>query len=116
MDGPEPIAVGFIRDMSERKAELESAETNLRRREAMTAIGHQVLRNAPLEEVGIAVAILAREELDVDVVRIWQCHDDNAPLELVASAGAADEDRHGPPPMPSAEAGSLELPTGSSSG
>ncbi|MDX6581031.1 MAG: hypothetical protein QOI10_215 [Solirubrobacterales bacterium] len=112
VDGPEPIAVGFIRDISDRKREREAAEISDRRREAMTALGYQVLRNAPLEQVGIAVALLAREELAVDVVRIWQPCDRDAELGLVASAGPADEDRHGPPPMPSTEAGSLELDDG----
>ncbi len=112
VDGPDPVAVGFIRDVSERKRELEIAKTNLRRREAMTALGHQVLRHAPTDEIGIAIAVLAREELGVDVVRLWQSHEEEAALDLVASAGPADEERHGAPPLPASEVGSLELPDG----
>jgi diguanylate cyclase (GGDEF)-like protein/PAS domain S-box-containing protein len=112
VDGPEPVAVGFIRDISEHKREQARSDANARRRAAMTAIGHQVLRNAPLEQIGIAVAIFAREELEVDVVRIWRPADEGARMALVASAGPADEALHGPPPMPTTESGSHELPDG----
>jgi diguanylate cyclase (GGDEF)-like protein/PAS domain S-box-containing protein len=106
------IVVGFIREIGERQREQAKREVAQRRREALTALGHQVLRNAPLEEIGIAAAVLAREELEVDVVRIWQRSPETSKLELVASAGPAEEERHGPPPIPSAETGSLELPDG----
>jgi diguanylate cyclase (GGDEF)-like protein len=83
-----------------------------RRRSALTAMGYQVVRHAPLEELGIAVAVLAREELGADVARIWQSHSADAPLELVASAGSADDERHGPPPMPASDFDLLEIPGG----
>src|SRR5688500_10587393 len=53
VDGPAPIAVGFVRDISESVAQRETSELYLRRREAMTALGHQVLRDAPVDEIGI---------------------------------------------------------------
>ncbi|HEY8001500.1 MAG TPA: EAL domain-containing protein [Solirubrobacterales bacterium] len=110
--GPPALAVGFVRDVSDRHKIRLQREAEERRRQTRVALGHQVLRHAPLDEFGIAVALAIREELEVDVVRIWQPPDDGRPLALVASAGPADEIRHGPPPMPSAEAGPLELPDG----
>ena len=114
LDGPPPLLVGFVREVRDQDRMRRQRETARRRQEAMTALGHQVLRNAELDEVGIAVAVLAREELEVEVVRIWQPNDlhIDGPLQLVASAGDADEHRHGPPPLPPAAAGSLELPDG----
>ena len=110
--GPSPLVVGFIRDIRVRDATRREREVEQRRREALTALGHQVLRSAAVDEIAIEVGVLAREELGVDVVRIWQRARGNASLELLASAGEADEERHGPPPMPSAETGSLRLDDG----
>ena len=107
--GPRPLAMGFLRDISDRKREQETIAIRDRRRDAASALGQRVLRNAPLDEIGLAVAELAREELGVDVVRVWQAHTQHQTLELIASAGPADDRRHGPPRLPSGDAGAVEL-------
>jgi len=72
-------------------------EAERRRREALMALGGQVLRRTGLTEVALGAAVLAREELDLEVCRFWRPVDGAGEFELVASAGEADEDRHGPP-------------------
>lgn len=72
-----------------------------RRREALAALRDQVLRGTPLTELAIGAAVLAREELGVDVCRIWRPPGAGGASALIASAGDADEERHGPPgPLP----------------
>ena len=112
VDGPPRLLVGFIRDIRDRARARRQRDAEERRRRARVALGHQVVRLAPLDELALAVALSIHEELAVDVVRIWKPDDAQGNLELLASAGPADDPRHGPPPMPTPEAGSLELPDG----
>jgi diguanylate cyclase (GGDEF)-like protein/PAS domain S-box-containing protein len=83
-----------------------------RQRDALTALGQQLLRQAPLDELAIAAAVLAREELGARVVRVWRSPSAEAPLEPIASAGPADEERHGPPPVPADDFDVLQIPGG----
>ena len=46
VEGPSPLVVGFIRDIRVRDAIRREREVEQRRREALTALGHQVLRSA----------------------------------------------------------------------
>ena len=112
VDGAHALAVGFVRDISERKAEEEALAVRDRRRDAASSLGQQVLRGVAPDEVGIAVAILAREELEFDVARIWHARDEESDLELLASAGPANELRHGAPRLPAGESGAVALPDG----
>ena len=117
VEGPSPLIVGFIRDIRVRDAIRREREVEQRRREALTALGHQVLRSAAVDEIAIEVGVLAREELGVDVVRIWQrargtAEPRAARLGRRGRRGAATARRRCPPPRP-ARCGST---TGSCSG
>jgi len=77
---PEPLLVCLARDISRGRVKA-------RRKIALTTLGHQVLRGTPLEDLGIAVAVLAHDELGGDAVRIWHTPAGEEKQELVAVAG-----------------------------
>ncbi len=105
VSSPEQLIVGFVRDIS------DQAVTH-RRQAATNSLAQQMLRNAPLEDLGIAVAVLLREELAVDAVEIWRRADAEQSLELVASGGSLDDDPDEPPPLPEDATGPFAHPRG----
>ena len=87
---PQLLIVCLVRDISRERVKAG-------RKVALTSLGHQVLRGAALEDLGIAVAVLCRDELPADVVRIWHTPSGGDAHELIASAGEAGEDPASPP-------------------
>jgi len=90
IEAPQLLIVCLVRDISRERIRA-------RREVALTSLGHQVLRGAPLEDLGIAVGVLARDELRADVVRIWHTPAGYETQNLVAAAGESGEDAASPP-------------------
>jgi hypothetical protein len=86
--------------------------TERQRREGLLALGDQLLRGTPLEQLAVRAALLAQEELRVDVCRIWRPRGAGGASELLASAGDADETRHRAPPAPRELGEPKEVPGG----
>ena len=105
IETPEPVIVTLVRDISRDRVKA-------RRLAALTSLANQVLRGAPLEDLGIAVAVMVREELPAEVVRIWHRPPAADDQELVAAAGDDGAGRYPPPPVSEDEAGVIELEDG----
>ena len=105
IETPEPVIVTLVRDISRDRVKA-------RRQAALSSLANQVLRGAPLEDLGIAVAVMVREELPAEVVRIWHRPPAAEEQELVAVAGDDGAGSYPPAPASEEEAGVVELEDG----
>ena len=105
IETPEPVIVTLVRDISRDRVKA-------RRQAALSSLANQVLRGAPLEDLGIAVAVMVREELPAEVVRIWHRPPAGEEQELVAVAGDDGAGSYPPAPASEEEAGVVELEDG----
>lgn len=87
VEAPEPILVGFVRDISDARHRESERETQERRRKALTSLGSEVLEGATPADVAARAAELVRSELGSATCQIWEPAEGPDRLVLAAAAG-----------------------------
>ena len=106
-DGADPLFVGFIRDLAEPDEQSEQAQTDARRRSALSELGYAVLAGTAVDQLIERIAELARAEVGMELREVWAPDADGEDLAPLGASTTATGSAM-PPPIPEPEVATLE--------